>query len=124
MVVTNFVYEVKLYNISNFALCTYIVVFHFHQILSCVQTQSHMSSHGFLCPHLDRLNLPLDTLLLDHFIQNSPSCSRILRKKFFLSETYIQQLYNIVLKCAIPCSVQFKKKVKFSSIHTSRSSQC
>lgn len=89
----------------------YCIVSHFHQILSCVQAQSHMSSHGFLCLHLDRLNLPLDSLLLDHFVQNSPSCSRVLRKKFFLSETYIQQLYIIVLKCAIPCNVQFKKKI-------------
>ena len=88
----------------------YCVWSHFHQILSCVQT--HMSSHGFSCPHLDRLNLPLDSLLLDHFDQYFPSCSRVLRKIFFLSDTYIQELYIIVLKCSIQCSVQFKKKIR------------
>jgi hypothetical protein len=42
-----------------------------------------MSSHGFLRPHPDRLNLRLDSLVLDHFVQYSPSCSRALRKIIF-----------------------------------------
>jgi hypothetical protein len=77
--------------------------------LSCVQTQSHMSSHGFLCSHLDRLNLR------PWFTSAEPLCSifsfvlKTSEKNYLLSEAYIQQLYVIVLKCAIPCSVQLKK---------------